>query len=157
MTTTADAATPTPPQPSAELLRFTAEAPHERESILEARRFVTLCFANDVFADPRVLSSYARHFTGADDATLVIYAPRVDPAAAGAALMALVEKLELTGKRSPDMIALSIAGGTADEATLAASVDAVLAPRPPWGAFRGLRWAHTGTLEEIHATVPRHA
>ena len=134
---------------------------HDRDRVAvgleDARRFVTLCFARDLFADPRVLAGYARHFSGADDATLVIYAPHVDPAAAGPALMALVEKIGLAGEDSPDMIALPFGGAAPDEDPLAAAVDAVLAPRPPWGAFRGLPWAHTGTLAEIHALATRRA
>jgi SAM-dependent methyltransferase len=115
----------------------------------EARSFVTLCFAQDVLADPRVLGAYARRFSAADDATLAIYAPRVDVTAAGEALLGLVAKLGLDGEDSPDMIAMPFAGEHPDEPALAAAVDAVLSPRPPWGAFRGLEWAHAGTLAEI--------
>jgi hypothetical protein len=67
----------------------------------DARRFVTLCFAADLFADPRVLRGYASHFSSEDDATLVIYAPHVDPQEAGAALVDLVGRLELDGPGSP--------------------------------------------------------
>lgn len=121
----------------------------------DARLFVTLCFAADLFADPRVLGGYARHFSAQDDATLVIYAPYVDPTAAGEALVELVGRLGLDGPGSPDMIALALGGPAADESALAAAADAVLAPRPPWGAFAGLPWAHTGTLAEIHALATR--
>lgn len=120
-----------------------------------ARRFVTLCFAADLFADPRVLRGYARHFSGDDDATLVIYAPHIEPPAAGEVLMDLVGRLELDGPGSPDMIALTFSERAPDESALASVVDAVLAPRPPWGAFAGLPWAHTGTLAEIHALAAR--
>ena len=116
----------------------------------DARAFVTLCFAADVLADPRVLGAYARRFRAGDDATLVIYAPHTDPVAVGAALNALVAGLGLDGPDSPDMIGLPFTGRAPDEHELAAAVDAVLAPRPPWGAFTGLPWAHTGTLDEIH-------
>jgi SAM-dependent methyltransferase len=115
----------------------------------DARSFVTLCFAADVLADPRVLRAYATRFAGADDATLAIYAPNCDPASAGERLLALVGELGLDGPESPDMIALPSAGRP-DERALAAAVDAVLAPQPPWGAFAGLPWAHAGTLAEIH-------
>jgi SAM-dependent methyltransferase len=114
-----------------------------------ARRFVTLCFASDLLADPRVLAGYASRFTADDDATLAIYAPHTDPAAAGALLVALVNTLGLDSPQSPDMIGLPFPG-RGDERLLAASADAVLAVRPPWGAFAGLPWAHAGTLDEIH-------
>lgn len=121
-----------------------------------ARRFVTLCFAADLFADPRVLRQYASHFSGQDDATLVIYAPRAEPSAASEALTTLVGDLGLGGLDSPDMIALVFTDSAPDEAALAAAADAVLAPRPPSGAFTGRPWAHIGTLAQIHraASVP---
>ena len=116
----------------------------------EARSFVTLCFAADLLADPRLLGAYARRFRAGDDATLVIYAPGTDEVAASGALTGLVTGLGLDGPDSPDMIGLPFPGRAPDESVLAGAVDAVLAPRPPWGAFSGLPWAHTGTLDEIH-------
>ncbi len=118
-----------------------------------ARRFVTLCFASDLLADPRVLSAYAQRFTAADDATLVIYAPRTDPEAAAATLIALVAMTGLDGEQSPDMIGLPYPGRAPDETALAGAVDAVLALRPPWGAFAGLPWIHAGTLDQIHRSA----
>jgi methyltransferase family protein len=117
--------------------------------LADARRFVTLCFAADLLADPRILGAYAARFQADDDATLVIYAPRTEPTAAAGALTWLVGSLGLDGPDSPDMIALPFSG-RADEPALAAAVDAVLAARPPWGAFAGVQWAHTGTLDELH-------
>ena len=114
-----------------------------------ARGFVTVCFATDLLADPRLLSRYASHFSAADDATLAIYAPNTDPAAVGALLLGLVARLGLDSDDSPDMIGLPFRA-RADEHLLAASADAVLAFRPPWGAFAGRPWAHAGTLEQIH-------
>jgi SAM-dependent methyltransferase len=117
-----------------------------------ARSFVTLCFASDLLADPTLLSAYANRFTDGDDATLAIYAPDVDVQLADRALTHLVEGLGLNGPDSPDMIALPHSQ-KADEPALAAAADAVLALRPPWGEFTGLPWAHTGTLEQIHAAA----
>jgi SAM-dependent methyltransferase len=138
-------------------------APVERGALRDAcglsraRGFVTVCFASDLLADPRLLSGYASHFTGADDATLAVYAPDVDVNLAGQALVKLVQNLGLDGANSPDMIALPHTK-RADETALAAAADAVLALRPPWGAFAGLPWAHAGTLAEIHtAAIKRPA
>jgi hypothetical protein len=114
-----------------------------------ARSFTTLCFAADVLAEPSLLATYAEHFSGSDDATLLIYAPRTTPELAGAALAHIVDELRLDGPDSPDMIALPYPE-TADEHSLAAAVDAVLALRPPWGAFTGVSWAHPGTLAGLH-------
>jgi SAM-dependent methyltransferase len=134
---------------------FDDEAPVDRHTaraavgLGAARRFMTLCFASDLLADPRLLSSYAARFTATDDATLVIYAPHTDQTAAGALLMALVETLGLDSPQSPDMIGLPFSG-RGDERLLASGADAVLAVRPPWGVFAGLPWAHGGTLDAIH-------
>jgi hypothetical protein len=115
-----------------------------------ARRFTTLCFATDVLSEPSLLAAYGEHFSATDDATLLIYAPRTMPELAGAELSRLVEELGLDGPQSPDMIALPYPQKAPDEAALAAAVDAVLALRPPWGAFTGVPWAHPGTLAGLH-------
>jgi hypothetical protein len=128
--------------------------PAAAEAIAElpgARSFKTLCFAADIIAEPSLLSSYAEHFSGSDDATLLIYAPRTNPDLAAVVLSQLVNELRLDGNNSPDMIALPYPGAAPDERALAAAVDAVLSLRPPWGAFTGLRWAHPGTLAGLHA------
>jgi SAM-dependent methyltransferase len=118
--------------------------------LAEARRFVTLCFAQDLLADPRILGAYAQHFTDADDATLAIYAPDVDVQLASRALSELVDNAGLNGSGSPHMIGLPFKG-RADENALATAVDAALSFRPPWGAFTGVSWAHTGNLAELRA------
>jgi SAM-dependent methyltransferase len=129
-----------------------APAPEAIAELPGARSFKTLCFAADIIAEPSLLSAYAEHFCGSDDATLLIYAPRTNPDLAAVVLSQLVDELRLDGANSPDMIALPYPG-TADEHALAAAVDAVLSLRPPWGAFTGLRWAHPGTLADLLALV----
>jgi SAM-dependent methyltransferase len=131
-----------------------APAPDAIAELAGARAFKTLCFAADILPEPSLLSAYAEHFRGSDDATLLIYAPRTDPELAAVALSQLVEQLALAGPDSPDMIAMPYPGTAPDEHALAAAVDAVLSLRPPWGAFTGLSWAHPGTLADVHALVP---
>jgi SAM-dependent methyltransferase len=116
----------------------------------QARRFVTLCFAVDVLFEPDLLTRYAHHFSDEDDATLVIYAPRVDIDLAARTLAHLVRSLGLDGTEAPAMIALPT-HGTSDEPRLAAAVDAVYSARPPWAAFAGLPWCHRGRLEDLRA------
>lgn len=118
-----------------------------------ARSFKTLCFAADILAEPSLLGAYAQRFTAADDATLLIYAPKANPDLAAVVLSQLVQQLGLDGPDSPDMIALPYPGAAPDERALAAAVDAVLSLRPPWGAFTGLRWAHPGTLADLRALI----
>ena len=132
-----------------------APAPEAIAELQGARTFKTLCFAADILAEPALLSTYAEHFSGSDDATLLIYAPRANPDLAAVVLSQLVDQLRLDGPDSPDMIALPYPGPAPDERALAAALDAVLSLRPPWGAFTGLRWAHPGTLADLHALVRR--
>lgn len=118
-----------------------------------ARRFVTLCFATDVLSVPSLLAAYAQRFSAADDASLVIYAPHTELALAARSLESLVADLGLQGPESADLIGLPCPGRAPDEKALAAAVDAVLALRPPWGAFAGLPWAHPGTLDDLQKHV----
>ncbi len=92
----------------------------------------------------------ARQFSASDDATLAIHVPNSDVALASSRLTEVVGRLGLDGPDAPDMIGLPFRA-TADERALAHAVDAVLAFTPPSGAFAGRRWAHVGTLEQIHA------
>ena len=116
------------------------------------RRFATLCFAADILAEPTLLALYGQHFSSADDTTLVIYAPHVDPSAAAASLSQLVTRLGLEGPDSPEMLALPYRG-RAEEEALAEAVDGVLALQPPWGAFCELPWFHPGNLDELSRMV----
>jgi SAM-dependent methyltransferase len=118
--------------------------------LTDTRRFVTLCFAADIFAEPGLLAAYAKHFSASDDATLVIYTPHSDPAVAGVALRQLAGALDLEGSESPDLLGLPYRQRAPDEPALAAAVDAVLALQPPWGAFSRAPWEHAGTLEDLH-------
>jgi hypothetical protein len=134
-----------------------APGPEAIAELPGAQTFKTLCFAADILAEPSLLSAYAEHFAGSDDATLLIYAPRTDPDLAAVALSQLVEQLGLAGPDSPDMIAMPYHATAPDEHALAAAVDAVLSLRPPWGAFTGLHWAHPGTLADVHALARRRS
>jgi SAM-dependent methyltransferase len=128
----------------------------ELAELTSAHGFTTLCFAADVLAEPKLLGAYAEHFSGSDDATLLIYAPATTPELAAVALSRLVAELGLDGPGSPDMVALPYPEAP-DESALAAGIDAVLSLRPPWGAFAGLRWAHPGTLADLHELACRAA
>jgi len=144
------AATPQAPTTARRVHDQSVMAARAAVGLENAREHVTLCFGADLFADAGLLASYARHFSAADDATLAIYLPASDVAAAAARLLEVVTGLGLDGPDGPDMIGLPFSG-TADEPTLAHAVDAVLALTPPSGAFASLPWAHHGTLEQIHA------
>jgi SAM-dependent methyltransferase len=116
-----------------------------------ARGFATLAFAEELVFDPSLLAAYAERFSGSDDATLVIYAPGVDLGELEARLGALVGELALDGDDAADLLALPLERDPEVEAGLAERVDAVLARRPPAGAFRTLPHFHDGTLDDLRA------
>jgi SAM-dependent methyltransferase len=113
-----------------------------------ARAFRTLTFAADILADPAVLRAYAEQFSGADDATLVIYAPGVDVDEAGQRLMQLVSAVGLDGADAPDMLALPTPGRGPEDA-IAAACHAVLSRQPPWSLFGALPWVHVGSAAKL--------
>src|SRR6185437_4656470 len=90
-------------------------APEEIAELPGARSFKTLCFAADILAEPSLLGAYAQRFAAADDATLLIYAPKANSDLAAAVLSQLVKQLGLDGPDSPDMIALPYPGAAPDE------------------------------------------
>jgi hypothetical protein len=56
-----------------------AAPPVQREPLEGTRGFATLAFADEIVADPALLSAYAERFSDDDDATLVIWAPDWTP------------------------------------------------------------------------------
>jgi glycosyltransferase involved in cell wall biosynthesis len=118
-----------------------------------ARGFTTLAYADEVLFDPKLLLAYGRHFSGADDATLVIYAPSVRPAELEERLVRVVEAVGLAGEGSADLLALPYEGRHPDEDALAASVDAVLSINPPRGSFRLVPHYHHATVADLRAAA----
>ena len=123
------------------------------EPLEGARGFTTLAYAGEVLFDPKLLAAYGQQFSGADDATLVIYAPNVDQAELERRLMRVVQAVGLAGEGSADMLALPYPGTHPDEEALAASVDAVLSINPPRGAFRLVPHYTGATLEALRAAT----
>jgi hypothetical protein len=99
-----------------------------------ARRFVTVALADELLAHDALLRAYGEAFTDADDATLVIWTPGIDPAVAGERLMSLVTEAGLDGPGSPDLLAVTEpAASTAADAVRDAA-RAVLSFDPALGA-----------------------
>ncbi|HEY4277555.1 MAG TPA: glycosyltransferase family A protein [Conexibacter sp.] len=112
-------------QPARELLRTALAARPRRapsDPLAEARRFVTLGFADELLREPELLAAYAAHFDGGADATLAIDASALTPAAAEEALGGLVRKLGLDG------------GGAAHLITVLGPIDAAVREGLPAGA-----------------------
>jgi len=101
-------------------------APRSGGSIEGARRFVTLALAQEVVDRPALLAAYGAHFSGDDDATLVICGSEPDLARLGQ----LVENLRLDGSRAADLVGVVVDDTPASFIAVATKVDALLTRRP---------------------------
>lgn len=129
----------TPEQISATATRLAeiAAAPPARP-IDGARSRAVLAFADELVADPSLLAAWSAAFDGADDVTLVIYAPDWSAERAGESLGPVVVQAGLDGEDAADLLALATPATVALEASLARGASAVLtthAPRPPFAAL----------------------
>lgn len=95
--------------PARELLAETLRARPRRaagDPLADARRFVTLAFAEELLQHRELLAAYGERFDGSADATLAIDASTLLPAAAGRALGALVSDLGLDADGTAHLIAV---------------------------------------------------
>jgi predicted O-methyltransferase YrrM len=97
--------------------------------VLELRSFVVLAFADEVTAEPELLAEYGRRFGADDDATLAILGEgeTADDVAAG--LAPALAAAGLDGDRSPDLLAVPLAGDPRVEVYLRRRAHAVLSTR----------------------------
>jgi 2-polyprenyl-3-methyl-5-hydroxy-6-metoxy-1,4-benzoquinol methylase len=98
------------------------------------RSFTVLAFADEVAERPGLLAAYAAQFGAGDAATLVLYAPGADEAAAGAIAEAAIAAAGL-GEDAPDMMLLTAPATDGSEAAIAAAASALLTERRGGGAF----------------------
>jgi hypothetical protein len=103
-----------------------ASAPAE---LKDARAFATLAFAAELVAAPEMLTAYADHFSGADEATLVVVGDDSEIEALGAAL----DAAGLGDDDSPDMLAVTPYPGLVQ--ALAPHIQAVYSRRAQDGAL----------------------
>jgi hypothetical protein len=61
------------------------------------RSFTVLAYVEELLAEPALLEAYGRHFSDADDATLVVLAPDFDPAELAEQLGGAVDRAGVTG------------------------------------------------------------
>lgn len=125
------------------------------ERIDGARAFTTLIHADELLFDPQLLRVYGERFSGADDATLAIYAPQVDQAELEQRLLQVAAAVGMAGEGSADMLALPYARRHPDEAALAAGLDAVVSLNPPRGAFSMVPHYHHATVDDLRASAER--
>jgi hypothetical protein len=117
-----------------------APAPVPVVSTTPAASFTTIAFADDLVADPGLLTGYVRQFTRADTATLAIYAPDWDEAQVGIELSRIVASSGIAAEELPDLVVLVVPRNADTEARLASGASAVLA---------------TSALREPFAKLPR--
>lgn len=101
------------------------------------RRFTVLALADDVVAQPALLSAYAEQFTPADSATLVIYAPGRDPDEAGVLVSGALSAAGV-GDDGPDMMLVAVEEDPQFELTVALEASVLLADEEPLGTFSKL-------------------
>ena len=133
------------------LSRLAAVTPAQR--LDGARAHAVLSFADELVNDPSLLAAWAQTFTGADDLTLVIYAPGWSPEDAGARLGPLVEAAGLGAEDAADLMAVATTPTPALEAQLAEGCSAVLTGRALRVPFTALPAVRADALPGLRAVA----
>ena len=101
------------------------------------RGVAVLAFADEVIADPALLSAWAREFDARDDVTLVIFAPGWSEEQTMSSLGPAVAEAGLEPDDAADLLALPLPVSEQADARLAGGCNAILTrhrPRPPFDA-----------------------
>ena len=109
--------------------------------------------ADELVADPSLLAAWSDTFTGADDITLVIYAPGWSAEDAGARLGAAVEAAGLGTEDAADLMAVATTATPALEAQLAGGCSAVLTRRAVPAPFTPLPAVAADALPGLRAAA----
>jgi hypothetical protein len=118
-----------------------------------ARAFVGLAFAAELAADPALLAAWAQAIGEDDDATLVIYAPGQDEAAAAYALAPALEAAGIGDDDERDLALVIGAPAPEREAGLARGASVLLSRRPAPDALAAL--PVTADCAELRARAER--
>jgi Glycosyl transferases group 1 len=110
-----------------------------REPIAGARGTAVLAFADELLADPDLLAQWSQTTSGADDVTLVIYAPDWTAEEAAERLQPVVAVAGLDTEDAADLLAIAVPRSETAEARLAAGADAVLSRTAAPAPFHRLR------------------
>ena len=131
------------------LSRIAAVTPAQR--LDGARAHAVLSFADELVDDHSLLAGWSSTFNGADDITLVIYAPGWSLEDAGARLGAAVEAAGLDAEGAADLMAVATTATPELEAQLASGCGAVLTARPALPAFTALPAVAADALPGLRA------
>ena len=138
-------------QSAGALSRLTQATPAQR--LDGARSHAVLSFADELVGDQSLLAAWSATFTGADDITLVIYAPGWSAEDAGARLGAAVEAAGLGAEDAADLMAVATTATPALEAQLATGCSAVLTGRAVRAPFTALPAVAADALPELRAAA----
>jgi hypothetical protein len=117
------------------------------------RPFTVLAFADEVLADPDLLADYARHFTSADPATLLLYAPDAHPPTISQAFSDLLAGLGLNDESGPDIVAHVVPRSADGDRYLAHCVDAVLSRQTQQCRFERVASFQSPRLHELRSAA----
>ena len=122
----------------------------------DARPSAYVAFADELVADPSLLTEFAATVDRGDPITLVVYAPEGDTAALTADLTAVADRAGLGADDSADVLAVAL-GRPVDEAALARATDGVLSRRRRHGPLGRLPWFDADMLDGLRAHGRRSA
>ena len=138
-------------QSAGALSRLAQVTPAQRLNGARSRAVVS--FADELVDDPSLLAAWSQTFTGADDVTLVIYAPGWSAEDAGARLGAAVEAAGLGAEDAADLMAVATPATPALEAQLATGCSAVLTRRAVRAPFSALPVVAADALPGLRAAA----
>jgi len=126
------------------------------DPLADARRFVTLAYAEELLQDRELLEAYGSRFDGSADATLAIDASTLLPAAAGRALAALVSDLGLDADGTAHLIAVLGPIDASVRMQLPERADALLTRRSSAVEAAAVPAFDADSIDALHA-LARHA
>jgi glycosyl transferase family 2 len=125
--------------------------PLQGDPLIDARRFVTLAYAEELVSEPQLLSAYASVIRDDDDATLAVAAVGLGNERAVGAIMAAADRVGLNPGELPDVL-LVTQGGPAVAVELERRAHAVLTRRSAKLTAPAFRPEHVSELRALVAS-----
>jgi hypothetical protein len=119
----------------------------------ELRSFVALAFADELVANPELLTAFAEQFGPDDDVTLAIYAPDRDPATVAEELGQAIAAAGIEDAQCPDLLAISTPGSAETALQLGRCADAIFSNRTNGAPFDHLTWFGSSDLDQLRAAA----
>jgi FkbM family methyltransferase len=119
--------------------------------VIRSESFATVVFADEIVEHPELAAAYGRSFSGEDNATLVVYAPNLDPLSFAARVEPVIES---AGLADADVMSVAYPGPEIGE-TLAANAHAVLTREPLAGPFAAVPAFDDNSVAELRDLAER--